>query len=84
MLRDEHRVITPWRLTAIVARIRGREPFGDESGRLLHDMRQTPRLQVRELFPPKPEPAAKRRSGQFVKGRFDVDHGVATTKRPIC
>ena len=73
MLRDEHRMISPRRLTSIVARLRGRETLRNQIRRLLHDMPDSPRVEVRELFPLEKKLAAKSRLGEAFERSVDVD-----------
>src|SRR5690349_7779503 len=83
MLRHEHRMIAPWSLASVIQRLRRREPFRDQVARLLHDMRLSPRLRVRELAVAQDELAAERRGGEALEDFVVVDHGRATRKQPM-
>ena len=60
VLCDKNRMIPPGRLAAIVLRLRWSKTLRDEVIGLLHHVRQSPRLEIRELATRELELAAKR------------------------
>jgi hypothetical protein len=73
VLRDEYRMIPPRRLTSIVARLRRRETLRNKIRRLLHDMPDSPSVEVREVFALQVKLAAKCGLGEAFERSVDVD-----------
>ena len=74
VLGNEHGVIAPWRLASVILRLGGREALGDEIRGLLHHVRQTPRLQIRELASGETELLPEARAGELMKDALEIDH----------
>src|SRR4051794_26953080 len=63
VLRDEHRMTAVWRLPAVLARLRGREPFADDVARMLAQRRRRSRLGDDAIRAPQCELRAERLGG---------------------
>jgi hypothetical protein len=81
MLGHEDRMIPPRRLLSIVPRKRRRQSLADELCAMLHDGRQSPRLDIRALAANEPELSPERRRCEAAEGFVDVDHGVRERDR---
>ena len=83
VLRDESRMVPPRRLAPVVRDHLREQSFPEQVIGLLHDVGQAPGLQIGQLAALQAELATERRSREAAEGFVDVDHRVATMKRPI-
>jgi hypothetical protein len=81
MLRDKDRMIPPRRLLPIVPRKGRGQPLGDELCAMLHDGRDSPRLDVRAFAADEPKLPAEWSRSKAAEGFVDIDHECAKTLR---